>query len=100
MLDPCVLALVGDDETYGYELAGRLGDAGLGPVKGGSLYPSLARLEKHGFLASQWRAGDGGPGRKYYTLTDRGRSELREQSRIWAAFASRVSSVLDVEVHP
>lgn len=98
VLDPCLLALVGDGETYGYELAGRLEDAGLGRVKGGSLYPSLARLEKRGHLAAQWRAGDGGPGRKYYTLTAAGRSALAEQARAWAQFSSRVSAVLGAEV--
>lgn len=97
VLDPCLLALVGDGEAYGYELAGRLDEAGLGRVKGGSLYPSLARLEKQGLLASQWRAGDGGPGRKYYTITAAGRSALAEQSRTWASFAGRVSAVLAVE---
>jgi PadR family transcriptional regulator PadR len=98
VLEPCLLALVGPREAYGYELAGRLDDAGLGRVKGGSLYPALARLEKQGLLSSQWRAGDGGPGRKYYTLTSAGRAELAAQGRAWATFATRVSDVLGVKV--
>lgn len=97
ILDPCLLALVGDGETYGYELAGRLERAGLGRITGGSLYPSLARLEKHGWLESNWRAGDGGPGRKYYRLTSTGRTELRSQARTWSDFAGRVSAVLGVD---
>ncbi|MEM9566239.1 MAG: PadR family transcriptional regulator [Actinomycetota bacterium] len=100
ILDPCLLALVGDGETYGYELAGRLEDAGLGRVKGGSLYPSLARLERQGWLASQWRAGDGGPGRKYYALTDAGRAELTRRAQLWDVFATRVADVLGAEVAP
>ncbi len=98
VLDPCLLALVGEGETYGYELATRLEAAGLGRVKGGSLYPSLARLEKQGWLASQWKAGDGGPGRKYYTLTDAGRAELTGQAQVWSEFARRVARVLGAEV--
>ena len=98
VLDPCLLALVGEGETYGYELAARLEGAGLGRVKGGSLYPSLARLEKRGWLASQWKAGDAGPGRKYYTLTDSGRAELEHQAQAWGEFAARVASVLGAEV--
>lgn len=97
ILDPCLLALVGDGETYGYELAGRLEQAGLGRITGGSLYPSLARLEKQGWLASHWRAGDGGPGRKYYRLTAEGRAELRDQATTWRDFADRVSAVLGVD---
>lgn len=98
VLDPCLLALVGDGEAYGYELAGRLEAAGLGRVKGGSLYPSLARLETQGYLAAEWRAGDGGPGRKYYSLTPAGRVALDTQAGIWFEFASRVSRVLGAEV--
>lgn len=98
VLEPCLLALVGGGEAYGYELAARLEAAGLGRVKGGSLYPALTRLEKQGLLSSDWRAGDGGPGRKYYALTSRGRAEVDAQARSWAEFAARVSSVLGVEV--
>ncbi|MEM8924842.1 MAG: PadR family transcriptional regulator [Actinomycetota bacterium] len=98
VLDLCVLALVGDGEAYGYELAGRLEEAGLGRIKGGSLYPALARLEKQGLLRSRWHAGDGGPGRKYYAVTAAGRAAAAEQREIWAVFATRVSTVLDVEV--
>ena len=98
VLDPCLLALVGDGETYGYELVGRLEAAGLGRVKGGSLYPSLARMENQGWLASEWKAGDGGPGRKYYTLTALGRAELETQAQAWSVYASRVADVLGAEV--
>lgn len=98
VLEPCLLALVGGGEAYGYELAGRLEAAGLGRVKGGSLYPALTRLEKQGLLSSDWRAGDGGPGRKYYALTSNGRAELDAQAKGWAVFAARVSNVMGVEV--
>lgn len=98
VLEPCLLALVGDGEAYGYELASRLEAAGLGRVKGGSLYPALTRLEKQGLLSADWRAGEGGPGRKYYVLTRAGRDELDAQSQVWSVFAGRVADVMGVEV--
>lgn len=40
----------------------------------------------------------GGPGRKYYTLTDSGRAELEHQAQAWGEFAGRVASGLGAEV--
>lgn len=96
VLEPLLIALLADGEAYGYELAGRLEEAGLGRVPGGSLYPALLRLEKQGRVITEWRAGDGGPGRKYYTLTAAGRDELVGQAETWEQFTAAVSSVLTV----
>ncbi len=96
VLDPCLLALLDRGETYGYELAGRLQAAGLGPVPGGTLYPALLRLEKQAMVSSQWKAGDGGPGRKYYCLTETGRAALRAQRASWRTFTAAVDGILDV----
>jgi PadR family transcriptional regulator PadR len=41
VLDLCLMSLLDDGEAYGYELAARLADQGVGPVPGGSLYPAL-----------------------------------------------------------
>ncbi len=95
VLDPCLMALLSNGEAYGYQLAGHLEEAGLGRVPGGSLYPSLLRLEKQGYLSAEWRAGDGGPGRKYYALTPAGRKALTEVAADWISFAQRVTTVLE-----
>ena len=95
VLEPCILALVSDDESYGYELTVRLEAAGLGKVAGGSLYPALARLEKQGLVTVEWRAGEGGPGRKFYAITPAGRATLDEQAVRWDDFASAVGRLLN-----
>jgi PadR family transcriptional regulator, regulatory protein PadR len=94
VLEPCLLALVGDGEAYGFELAARLREAGVGDVAGGSLYPALLRLEKQGLLEATWRAGEGGPGRKCYRLTDTGRVAVRRNAEAWSGFAEAVTGVL------
>jgi PadR family transcriptional regulator PadR len=94
VLDLCLLGLLDSGEAYGYELSRRLRAQGIGPVPGGSLYPALLRLEKVGHLQSQWRAGQGGPGRKYYALTPSGREALDHDRQAWRAFCDRVDGVL------
>jgi PadR family transcriptional regulator PadR len=86
VLELCVLGVLADGPTYGYAIAGRLAEAGLGTVKGGTLYPLLARLEGEGLVSSSWHAGEGGPGRKYFVLTAAGRRELRTRARLWERF--------------
>ena len=93
-LPGAVLAIVRDEESYGYLIAQRLGAAGFGSVKGSVLYPLLTRLEQDGALASTWREGSGGPGRKYYTLTDVGQQRLDEYSTAWARFTTSTAAVL------
>jgi PadR family transcriptional regulator PadR len=87
VLEVCVLRVLADGPTYGYAIGARLTDAGLGALKGGTLYPLLARFETAGLVAVEWRAGEGGPGRKYYALTDDGISAWHAQAARWAAFA-------------
>jgi PadR family transcriptional regulator PadR len=94
VLGLCLLALLRDGEAYGYELARRLEQHGLGPVPGGSLYPALLRLEKLGHLRAEWRPGEGGPGRKYYSLTTAGHEALERDAASWRAFTRHVDLVV------
>lgn len=94
VLSLCVLRVVADGPTYGYAIAGRLADAGLGAVKGGTLYPILTRLETDGLVTSSWEAGDGGPGRKFFTLTDAGARTLAERTEQWQVFIQRAAALL------
>lgn len=91
-LDVCVLHVIADGPTYGYAIAGALAGAGLGTVKGGTLYPLLGRLEEAGLVSVEWRAGDGGPGRKFYALTSAGEEEHRRRVSRWLAFTDVTSS--------
>ena len=87
VLGVCVLRVLADGPTYGYAISLRLEQEGIGAVKGGTLYPLLSRYEAAGLVEAQWRAGEGGPGRKYYELTVAGRRELETEAARWARFA-------------
>lgn len=88
VLEVCVLHVVRRGPTYGYAIAQSLEDAGLGSVKGGTLYPLLTRLEQAGLVEVEWRPSVTGPGRKYYTLTDAGRAEAMRRANDWLAFCA------------
>ena len=79
-LDLLVLAALVDRERYGYELAQRLESRGLGRVKGGTLYPLLARLETAGLVSSAWSAPKAGPVPRVYELTPAGRQALERSA--------------------
>lgn len=95
VLDLCVLAALVDGERYGYDLVRYLERTGLGHVKGGTLYPLLARLEAADLVTGEWRPGRQGQGRKYYTLTDDGRRGLQEQASAWKEFVACTTALLD-----
>lgn len=87
VLTLCVLKALEPTPTYGYAIATSLEAAGFGTVKGGTLYPLLTRLENAGWVETDWRAGESGPGRKYFSLTAPGRIELGRQIEQWERFA-------------
>ncbi|PZG10127.1 PadR family transcriptional regulator [Nonomuraea aridisoli] len=95
VLDLSVLALLAETgESYGYALLQRLEQAGLPDMKAGTLYPLLNRLATDGLLRAEWRAGDGGPGRKFFALTDEGRKALADMGPEWVAFATTAIAVV------
>lgn len=95
----CVLKALDGGATYGYAIAAQLEEQGFGSIKGGTLYPLLTRCENAGWVTTAWRAGDGGPGRKYFSLTAAGRRELEAQRELWSRFTGTVDDYLDQRGH-
>ncbi|WP_217206701.1 PadR family transcriptional regulator [Streptomyces sp. AC550_RSS872] len=95
VLPLCLLGVLdAEEKNYGYALLNRLGEAGLEGVKPATLYPALTRLEEEGAVEIEWGAGEGGPGRKYYRITEEGRKRLRRDSAAWRDLNSTVASLL------
>jgi len=94
-LEYCVLGLLSREERYGFDLVRRLG-AMDGMVTGeGTLYPLLSRLQKDGRVATTWRDSDaGGPPRKYYAITAKGRRALDEFAAEWTRFRDTVDAIV------
>ena len=60
---------------------------------GGTLYPSLLRLEKQGLVRTEWEPSSSGPRRKYYELTAVGRQAASERTERWVDFRSAMDAV-------
>lgn len=95
VLEVCVLRILLDGPSYGYALTQSLAAAGLGEVKGGTLYPLLGRLEQSGQVEVEWRPGDAGPGRKFFALTAQGRQHARSLAERWAQFSTTTRALTD-----
>ena len=65
-------------------------------VKQGSLYPSLHRLERRGWIKAHWSTTDNNRRAKYYELTRTGRQQLDTQSDSWRRLTAAVGQILDM----
>lgn len=100
VLDMCLLSLIADEPSYGYEMAAKLKDKGLKLVSDGSIYPTLSRLQKAGLVEGYFVEADGsGPPRKYYRIVESGRERLEEWSGEWKDLSTGVSAILNGGEH-
>ena len=95
ILPVLVIALLGERESYGYELVTRLQAAGLTDIATGTVYPALTRLEREGLISSRLVASPSGPARKYYVPTSAGTEHLERAVADWRSLTHTVETVLD-----
>jgi PadR family transcriptional regulator, regulatory protein PadR len=94
VLDLCLLAVVAEGPAYGYEMTKRLSARGLSIVGEGSIYPLLGRLERDGLFDTHRATSNGGPPRKYYSLSSQGRRVLASGTSEWQTIRDSVDTVL------
>jgi DNA-binding PadR family transcriptional regulator len=84
---PIVLAILAEEDSYGYAILQRVRDASGGRIEwtDGMLYPVLHRLERLGHVEARWEVAESGRRRKYYGLTPGGHARLAEERRQWQA---------------
>jgi len=83
LLELCLLNLLKEGESYGYEVVQRLKSASVLAVTESTVYPILSRLRKEGHLAVRSEPSPGGPPRRYFSLTRLGEGPLREMNAYW-----------------
>lgn len=96
-LDMLVLKTLQHGVLHGYAIAVRLqqlsGD--VLNVEEGSLYPALYRMEKRGWLTSEWNMTDTGRRARFYKLTKTGRAQLEAESTSWNRLSGAVARVME-----
>lgn len=94
VLDAAVLAVVQREDGYGYDVVRRLRDAGLAEVGDASVYGTLRRLYAAGALSTYVVPSEGGPHRKYYSITPTGAELLRAQRASWEQFSATLTRLI------
>lgn len=79
-LRPCLLLLLAERPSHGYDLLEQLAQLGLPTADPGGLYRVLRSLEREGLVSSRWETSQAGPARRTYELTD----EASEWLHAWA----------------
>ncbi|UJW56120.1 PadR family transcriptional regulator [Bacillus sp. A116_S68] len=97
-LDGCILFLINESDSYGYELARYLQKNGIHIASEGTIYPVLLRLEKKNLLSSYYVTAGKGPKRKYYSITDSGKEAMEQFKKNWEQINQSVSSIIYMEV--
>ncbi len=95
ILEGCILSIIDQQPTYGYELSVRLQDFGLADVSEGSIYPILLRLQKEKLIEGVMHKSEYGPKRKYYHLTPEGKQALLEFIRHWETIKQPVDRIIE-----
>ncbi|MEJ2410749.1 MAG: PadR family transcriptional regulator [Novosphingobium sp.] len=93
VLGLCVLALLSRGDSYAYEIASRMADAvDMGE---GTIYPLMRRMQSEGLVTTYLEESPSGPPRKYYRITETGRTRLAAQVEEWRGFTAAVDGLID-----
>lgn len=96
-LDMLILKTLALEPMHGYGIAIRIEQISKGVfhVNPGSLFPAFRRLERAGWLKSDWRATENNRRAKYYVLTDMGRRQLKTETREWGRQIAAIARILE-----
>jgi PadR family transcriptional regulator PadR len=92
ILEYCILSILAKKDLYTSDIINALKENDLIVVEG-TLYPLLTRQKNAGLLNYRWEESTQGPPRKYYSLTEIGRTYLKELDDSWDALINSVKSI-------
>ncbi len=96
-LEGCILKIISENTTYGYEILVSLRSRGFEGISEGTIYPLLLRLEKQGGIRSQLLPSPLGPKRKYYSVTESGLRYLHSFEQYWKQVSQSVNQIVGCE---
>ena len=92
VLELCVLSLLSERDCYGYDVSEILSKHI--DISDGTVYPILRKLRGEGLVITYLSEESGGPPRKYYSLTELGKTEYAQAKDEWLRFAGTVEKLL------
>ncbi|MCK4920048.1 MAG: PadR family transcriptional regulator [Bacteroidales bacterium] len=92
VLEYCILLMLSRKDAYASDIINQLKDAKLIVVEG-TLYPLLTRQKNAGLLTYRWEESTQGPPRKYYTITEIGKSYIKELDKSWLELVKSIGSI-------
>jgi PadR family transcriptional regulator, regulatory protein PadR len=93
VLELCILAILEKKDSYVPDIIDQLKSSSLIVVEG-TLYPLMTRLKNDGYLTYSWAESTSGPPRKYYKLTVKGKTLLKDLKRSWEELADTVGNII------
>jgi PadR family transcriptional regulator PadR len=95
-LDMLILRTLRAGTRHGYAIAQHIQETsdGILRVEEGSLYPALHRMERRGWIESEWGLSESKRKAKYYRLTDSGRAQLKAKTKTWQSLVGAIAGVL------
>ena len=94
VLELCVLSIISISEAYPSDIIGKLKESKLIVVEG-TLYPLLNRLKNEGLLHYNWKESNAGPPRKYYYMTDEGKTFYNGLNESWKQLQAAVKLTIN-----
>ena len=98
ILEFCILHIISRGEVYASDMLEELTSAKIMVVEG-TLYPLLTRLKNSGLLDYKWIESQSGPPRKYYVLTDTGKTFLAQFEETWIELQGSVNQIIQDSFH-
>ena len=94
-----ILGVVSKSPSYGYQIIKNINGEGADVFtwQEGTIYPVLHKLEKEGYLRSQWQTAESGRRRKYYYITQKGMEAIADCSNQWNEFHRLVLRLTEVQ---
>ena len=90
VLEYCILCILSRKEAYASSILEELKKANMLVVEG-TLYP--LRQKNQGLLNYRWEESTQGPPRKYYVITEKGRTQLAEMDAAWQEMVSSIETL-------
>ena len=96
-LDMIILKTLALEPMHGYGVGIRIEQISRGvfQVNAGSLFPAFRRLERQGWIRSEWRATENNRRAKYYVVTGSGRRKLKSETREWRTQSVAIARILE-----